>query len=114
MSGKYTRIALDAAFDGDRTDWARLRKLNDCEIDAAIAGDEDSYPLDDAELAAHSEENFAYQVYRASDSRWHWRLTDRSGQILAQSHGGFATRDAVQEALAHLRLAVLGAKADAA
>ncbi len=103
---------MDAAFE-DRTDWKRLRDLTDAEIDEALAGDDESYALNSEELAAHRDERFAYQIYRAEDRQWHWRLVDRSGRILAQSHDGLPTRKAVQKALADLRFAVLGAQGEA-
>ena len=54
MSNTVTRRSLKEAVKG-RTDWKRIDKLTDTDIDTAVAGDPDAAPALDAEWFADAE-----------------------------------------------------------
>ncbi|HEY0026334.1 MAG TPA: DUF1508 domain-containing protein [Allosphingosinicella sp.] len=114
MSGSYTRIGLEEAGEGSRTDWQRLRSLSDAEIDAAIAADPDSYPIGDSEFIGRRGGSYAYEVFQDSTGAWRWLLRAAGGEVLAASGRSFDSRDALEEALTELRAALLGARSKAA
>ena len=114
MSGSYTRIGLEEAGEGSRTDWQRLRSLSETDIDAAIAADPDSYPIGDSEFIGRRGGSYAYEVFQDSSGGWRWLLRAAGGEVLAASGRSFDSRDALEEALTELRAALLGARPKAA
>ena len=54
MNETVTRRSLKEAVKG-RTDWARVDKISDAGIDAAIAGDSDAAPVLDSDWFAEAE-----------------------------------------------------------
>jgi uncharacterized protein YegP (UPF0339 family) len=114
MNAKLTRIASDAESDESLTDWARLRALTDEEIETAIAGDPDSYAIEQGEELGRKGASFRYQIYRDPGESWRWRLVSANGEILAVGGQGFPSRKAVAAAISSLRDALLGARSEAA
>jgi uncharacterized protein YegP (UPF0339 family) len=114
MNAKLTRIGLDEGSEESRTDWARLRALTDVEIEAAIAGDPDSYSFAQGEEIGRKGASFRYQIYRDPGDSWRWRLLSAQGEILAVGGQGFPSRKDVQAAIAALREALIGARSEAA
>ena len=113
MSGSYTRIGLDEDRDGARTDWTRLQSLSDADIDAAIAGDPDSYPVE-TDLIGRRGGSYAYQLHQDGTGAWRWALRSAAGEVLAVSGKAFASRAAAEAALTDLLEALLGARSEAA
>lgn len=107
MSGKTTRISSGAAPKATRTDWARVQKLGDKAVDAAIAADPDAYPLEEERLG-RSGGAYRYQLVTGEDGRYRWRLIAGNGDVLATSHESFATSAAAKYAIAGVRNALLG------
>jgi uncharacterized protein YegP (UPF0339 family) len=114
MSAKFTRIGLGEAAEESRTDWARLRALTDAEIEAAIAGDPDSYSFEQSEEIGRRGASYRYQIYREPGDSWRWRLLSAQGEVLAVGGQGFSSRREVRAAIASLRDAFLGARSEAA
>lgn len=113
MSEKRIRTSSNAAPEAGRTDWARVRDMGDAAIDAAIAGDADSYPLD-TEILGRADSAYHYEVYRESAGRYRWRLVAGDSQVLALSPEGFRTKTAALNAIAAVRQALLSGNALAA
>lgn len=113
MSDRVIRTGSDAAPEKGRTDWARIREMDDSAIDATIAGDPDSYALD-AEILGRADSAYHYVVYRENTGQYAWRLLSADGQVLASSPEGFRTKAEVMNAIAAVRKAVLGGSALAA
>lgn len=114
MNGKPTRISLDEAVENSETDWKRLRSLTDEEIEAAVAGDPDSYLLEDIEEVGRRGASYRYEIYTDRSGRWRWRLLSADGEALAFGARSFSSRSALQEELVSLRQAMLGARSKAA
>jgi uncharacterized protein YegP (UPF0339 family) len=114
MNAKITRIGLEEGSEESRTDWARLRALTDAEIEAAVAGDPDSYPIAQGEEIGRKGASFRYQIYRDPGDTWRWRLLSAQGEVMAVGGQGFPSRKEVQAAIATLRDALLGARSEAA
>ena len=104
MNEHITRVSLDAALDGDRTDWARLAGLSDVALDAAIASDADTFAL--SEDAAGG---LRWLVYKETSGTWRWRLTDRAGKAVAESPKSYRHRSEVDSAINSLREALKAA-----
>jgi uncharacterized protein YegP (UPF0339 family) len=113
MSEKLIRTSSNAVSDAGRTDWARVRDMGDEAIDAAIAGDADSYELD-TEILGRADSAYHYEVYRESAGKYRWRLLSADSQVLASSPEGFRTKAAALNAIAGVRQALLGGSALAA
>ena len=113
MSEKLIRTSSNVAHEAGRTDWARVEKMNDKAIDAAIAGDADSYALD-TEILGRADSAYHYEVYRESQGQFRWRLLSADSQVLASSPEGFRTKAAALNAIAGVRQALLGGSALAA
>lgn len=109
MSGDITRISLDEAVRGDRTDWARLRALTEDEIEAAIAADPDTFGLEDGEPQGRKGASYRYELHADSKGEWRWRLLDANGEILAVGGQSFSSRESLEAAITQLREALLGA-----
>lgn len=97
MNARITRIALASAGDGGLTDWGRLRRMTDAEIDAAVATDPDSFVWN-ADEAPQKASVVRYELYQ-SESVWRWRLRAKDGEILAIGPDGFADRNAAMRAI---------------
>ncbi|WP_176495682.1 YegP family protein [Sphingomonas sp. HMP6] len=104
MSDGITRISLDTANDGDRTDWSRLRALSDADIATAITEDADTFEI---EASTSSGSGVRYVLYRSVDGGWHWVLKDRDGTHLAVSATAFASKEATARAIDALRSQLL-------
>lgn len=104
MSDGITRISLDTASDGDRTDWSRLRALSDADIATAIAEDADTFEIE-ADLSSSS--GVRYVLYQSLDGGWRWTLRDKDGVHLAVSATSFASKDATARAIDSLRSKLL-------
>lgn len=105
---------MDEGAEESRTDWARVRALTDAEIEAAIAGDPDSYSFAQSEETGRRGASYRYQIYREPGDTWRWRLLSARGEVLAVGGQGFPSRREVQVAIASLRDALLGARSEAA
>lgn len=114
MNAKLTRIGLDTESDESQTDWARLSALTDPDIEAAIAGDEDSYAFEQGEKLGRKGASFRYQIYRDAGRNWRWRLLSAQAEILAVGGRSFPSREAVEAEIAALRDVLLGARSEAA
>lgn len=112
MSDKFIKIGSDVAPEAGRTDWARVQKLSDKEIDIAIAGDSESYALD-TEILGRAGSAYHYEVYRAGRG-FRWRLLSGDGEAVASSPDSFRTKAAAFHAIAEVRQALLGGSALAA
>lgn len=104
---------MDAELES-RTDWDRLRALTDDQRDAAIDADPDSFALSDVEQIGRSGASANYLIYRDRAGQFRWRLRAADGEVLAVSPEGYASRQAVEEAIVHLRDIMLGAHSKAA
>lgn len=113
MNGKHFKTDLDAELES-RTDWERLRALTDDQLDAAIDLDPDSFAQTDIEKIGRSGASANYLVYRDRAGKFRWRLRGANGDVLAVSPEGYATRQAVEDAIAQLRDVMLGARSKAA
>ncbi len=101
------------AADGD-TDWNRVRALTDRDIDAAIADDPDAATLSDTEIARYQVAQVRYEITHGTDDRFHWRMIDQHGAVMAQDGGGFGSRTAALAAVEAVRQAPLSAELKAA
>ena len=104
---------MDAGSEDSRTDWARLKRLEDEEIDQAVASDADTYVVEGAQNVGRAGASYRYVIYRSKGGDWRWRLIDSAGQILAVSPGAYPSRKGIESALRSLRKALLGASAAA-
>jgi uncharacterized protein YegP (UPF0339 family) len=105
MSDDITRISLDTAIDGDRTDWSHLRGLSDADITMAMAGDADTFGIN--ESLASSAAGVRFVLFRSKDGGWHWMLRDKDGARLAVSATSFASKEATAHAIDALRSKLL-------
>ena len=106
MSERITKIGLDEASNGGRTDWARLRSISDAELEAAIANDPDASLGPNVLLGS-----LQGLVFKDSRGRWRWRLLGPGGQAIADSPRGYARRDDVDRSLRTLRELMASAEA---
>lgn len=113
MNEKLIRTNSNAASDAGRTDWTRVRDMDDAAIDGAIAGDADSYALD-TEILGRADSAYHYEVYRESAGRYRWRLVAGDSQVLASSPESFGTKAAALNAISGVRQALLSGSALAA
>jgi uncharacterized protein YegP (UPF0339 family) len=107
MNGKTIRTGSVVDHKASRTDWARVKGLSDAAIDAAIADDADAYALD-AEVLGRADSNYHYEVHRDDQGGFRWRLVAKDGEVLASSHSAYRSKNAVKNAIAILRAALLG------
>ncbi|MBX9664820.1 hypothetical protein [Novosphingobium sp.] len=98
MNEQLTRVSLAKAGKG-QTDWDRLRSLTDAQIDAAIAADDDSFALVDAELAALGNSPARYELRELKSGSFQVVLVSAQGSVLATAHDHFATRDEARLAI---------------
>ena len=113
MSEKLIRTNSNAAPEKGRTDWSRVRDMDDKTINAAIAGDADSYALD-TEILGRADSAYHYEVYREKTGQFRWKLLSADGKVLASSPEGFRSKAAALNAIAGVRQALLGGNALAA
>jgi uncharacterized protein YegP (UPF0339 family) len=113
MSEKFIRTSTNAVPEAGRTDWARVRDMDDKAIDAAIAGDADSYALD-TEILGRADSAYHYEVYRETDGTYRWQLLMGNRQAVASSPASFKSKAAALSAIAEVRKALLGGSALAA
>jgi uncharacterized protein YegP (UPF0339 family) len=113
MNGKVIRTSSAVDYKASRTNWARVKGLNDAEIDAAIANDSDAYSLD-TEVLGRLDSAYHYDVYRDVQGGYRWRLVAKDGQVLANSHSAYPSKKSVKSAIAGLRAALLGGESLAA
>lgn len=92
MSEKTTESGKCNRFREDRTDWDRLRSMTDEQNEANIAGDFDSWPLDD------QARGYFFHVYRAENGRWTWRMVDRASRIVARAPADYDSWTAAEAA----------------
>lgn len=111
MSDDVTRISLAAVPDNDRTDWARVARLDDAAITTAMAADPDSIGVDaePGEVGA-----LRYELYSDDTRTWRWRLVARDDRVVAMSGGDFASREAARAAIDEMRRAATKAEVRAA
>jgi uncharacterized protein YegP (UPF0339 family) len=114
MNGKHIRSGSTVGDESSQTNWARLRALAEEEIETAIAGDPDSYSIDEAELLGRKGASYRFEIYHNRDGVWQWRLLASGGEVLAVSGRAFPSRQSVEGAIASLRDALLGAQSQAA
>lgn len=105
MSDDIIRISLDTAIEGDRTDWSHLRGLSEADITEAMAGDADTFAID--EVLPSSTSGVRYILFRSKDGSWHWVLKDKDGAQLAVSATPFASKAATARAIDALRSKLL-------
>jgi uncharacterized protein YegP (UPF0339 family) len=113
MSDNIIRTSSDAVSEAGRTDWDRVRKLDDAAIDAAIAHDADTYALD-IEVLGRADSAYHYEVYRQEDGAYRWRLLSGKSGAVAISPDSFKSKAAALNAIAEVRKALLGGNALAA
>lgn len=106
MSERITRVRLGEAVNEDRTDWNRLRRLTDEELDAAIAADPDTFAVEEM-----SPDQVRYQILGLGPDKWFWRLIDGTGHVLARSDRSFRTQEQARRAIAQVRAAFAKAQA---
>ncbi len=98
MSEHITRVSLDEALDADRTDWARLASVSDADLDAAIEADTDTFAL------AEDSANLRWLVFQDGVGKtWRWRLTDATGEAIAESPKNYRLRSEADRAIAVLQ-----------
>ena len=98
---------MGADHRNSRTDWTRLKGLDDEAIDVAIADDADTYALE-IEALGRTDSAYHYDVFRDEAGGYRWRLVAGGGSVLASSPTAFDTKEAATSAIAELRAALLG------
>ncbi|MFN3943929.1 MAG: hypothetical protein ACK4K7_03230 [Allosphingosinicella sp.] len=90
---------MSSAEDGeaDRTDWERLRNLTDEENEANIAGDFDSWPLEDQARGCF------FHVRPLEGRRWTWDMVDPRGRVVARAPADYADRASAEAATLALK-----------
>ena len=88
MSEKFSDRASDTGNDSPRTDWSHLGNRSDDDIDAAIAGDEDTFALTPADLRPDGP---GFRFVACDNDRWCWHFYGESGKLLAQSGQTYPT-----------------------
>lgn len=107
MSDNITRISLAEAFDGDRTDWSRLRAMDEAAIEAGIAADPDTFTLSDHAGAGQAAAR--YEIYRQEGRAFRWRLLGADGSVLADGAKSYSTKGQARKAIDGVRAALLNA-----
>ncbi len=87
MSEKLTTTRLDDPIKDDRTDWDRILNMTDEENEANIAGDFDSWPLED------QARGFFFHVRPTGENGgWTWDMVDRESRVVARATYTYASR----------------------
>jgi hypothetical protein len=81
----------------DRTDWARLRAMTDEQNEANIAGDFDSWPVDD------QARGYFFHVRPTGKGRWTWEMVDRDSRIVARAPEVYENWEAAEAATLPLK-----------
>jgi hypothetical protein len=97
MSEKTTGNRSDERVAEDRTDWVRLRTMTDEQAEANIAGDFDSWPLDD------QARGYFFHVRPLGNGRWTWDMVGRDSRIAARAPEEYESREAAEAATLALR-----------
>jgi len=71
--------------------------MTDEENDANIAGDFDSWPLDD------QARGFFFQILRSEGRHWTWAMVDRDGQVVARAPVDYDSWEAAEAATLPLK-----------
>jgi uncharacterized protein YegP (UPF0339 family) len=97
MSEKITAGRSGERVREDRTDWARLRVMTDDQNEANIAGDFDSWPVDD------QARGYFFHVRSAGNGRWTWDMVDRDSRIVARAPEDYTSRESAEAATLPLK-----------
>lgn len=76
----------------DRTDWQRLRAMTDERNEANIAGDFDSWPVED------QGRGYFFHVRPMGGARWTWDVIDRDGRVVARAPEDYESSEAAEAA----------------
>jgi hypothetical protein len=90
MSEKITAGRSSDRVREDRSDWARLRAMTDDQNEANIAGDFDSWPVDD------QARGYFFHVRPAGNGRWTWDMVDRESRIVACAPEEYGSRESAE------------------
>lgn len=97
MSEKTTAGRADDRVREDRTDWGRLRTMTDEQNEANIAGDFDSWPVDD------QSRGYFFHVRVVERGCWTWDMVDRDSRIVARAPENYESWEAAEAATLPLK-----------
>jgi uncharacterized protein YegP (UPF0339 family) len=97
MSEKITEGRSGDRVREDRTDWNRLRAMTDEQNESNIAGDFDSWPVDD------QARGYFFHVRPAENGRWTWEMVDRDSRVVARAPEDYASEESAKAATLSLK-----------
>lgn len=97
MNDKITAGGRRDRVREDRTDWDRLRTMTDEQNESNIAGDFDSWPVDD------QARGYFFHVRPAGNTRWTWDMVDRESRIVARAPEDYESWGAAEAATLPLK-----------
>lgn len=98
MSEQTTIVSLAQGGNG-LTDWDRLARMSDADVDASIACDDDTFVPADSELGVQVlSSRTRCRIRRRRDGRFSWSVVEGNGTVLAEDRRGAMTRSKARNA----------------